>query len=175
MPELAQWDSFYVIVGTAAGALIGLQFVVMTLIAQQASLGVAEGSRAFGTPTVVYFSVTLLLSAVLRAPWPGVTAVAVASFVIGLWGVAYSAVVLRRMSRQTVYRPDAGDWFYFALLPLAGYLLLAVSAAAIFFRNGLALFGVGAAVLVLLFTGIHNAWDTITWHVFVSRPASGDD
>jgi hypothetical protein len=32
MPELAAWDSFYVIVGSAAGALIGLQFVVMTLI-----------------------------------------------------------------------------------------------------------------------------------------------
>ncbi len=33
MTELAQWDGFYVIVGSAAGALIGLQFVVLTLIA----------------------------------------------------------------------------------------------------------------------------------------------
>ena len=29
MPEFAGWDSFYVIVGSAAGALIGLQFVVL--------------------------------------------------------------------------------------------------------------------------------------------------
>ena len=27
--ELAGWDSFYVIIGSAAGALIGLQFVVI--------------------------------------------------------------------------------------------------------------------------------------------------
>ena len=33
MAELAGWDSLYVIVGSAAGALIGLQFVVMTLVA----------------------------------------------------------------------------------------------------------------------------------------------
>jgi hypothetical protein len=33
--EFAEWDSFYVIVGSAAGALIGLQFVVLTLIAER--------------------------------------------------------------------------------------------------------------------------------------------
>jgi len=32
MTEFAEWESFYLIVGGAAGALIGLQFVVMTLI-----------------------------------------------------------------------------------------------------------------------------------------------
>lgn len=175
MPELAPWDSFYVIVGSAAGALIGLQFVVMTLIANRPSLRVAEGSPAFGTPTVVYFSVTLLLSALLRVPWPGITAVAVACFVIGLCGVVYSAIVFRRMQRQTAYRPDVEDWFYFAGLPLMGYLLLAVSAAGMLYQNDLALFGIGAAALILLFTGIHNAWDTITYHVFVSRRASIDD
>ena len=34
MAELAEWGSSYIIVGPAAGALIGLQFVVMTLIAE---------------------------------------------------------------------------------------------------------------------------------------------
>ena len=36
MPLFSQWDSFYLIVGGAAGALIGLQFVVLTLIANSA-------------------------------------------------------------------------------------------------------------------------------------------
>jgi hypothetical protein len=30
---MSGWENFYVIVGSSAGALIGLQFVVMTLIA----------------------------------------------------------------------------------------------------------------------------------------------
>src|SRR3954468_664181 len=33
MSAVAGWENFYVIVGSSAGALIGLQFVVMTLIA----------------------------------------------------------------------------------------------------------------------------------------------
>ena len=33
MTATAGWENFYVIVGSSAGALIGLQFVVITLIA----------------------------------------------------------------------------------------------------------------------------------------------
>src|SRR5262249_15027400 len=49
MPELTEWDSFYVIVGSAAGALIGLQFVVITLIAERPPLRAAEAGPAFAT------------------------------------------------------------------------------------------------------------------------------
>ena len=69
MTELAEWDSFYVIVGSAAGALIGLQFVVLTLIAQRTPNAPAEAGQAFSTPTVLHFCVVLLIAALLRAPW----------------------------------------------------------------------------------------------------------
>ena len=78
MSELTEWDSFYVIVGSAAGALIGLQFVVMTLIAERPKPA-AEAGAAFGTPTIVHFSIALLLSAVLRAPWLRTRSIAAAT------------------------------------------------------------------------------------------------
>jgi hypothetical protein len=62
-----------VIVGSAAGALIGLQFVVMTLIAERPPLRAAEAGAAFAPPTIVHFGAALLLSALFRAPWPTVT------------------------------------------------------------------------------------------------------
>lgn len=68
MSQLIEWNTFYVIVGAAAGALIGLQFVVLTLIAQRPPLRGAEASAAFATPSVVHFAVVLLLSAVISAP-----------------------------------------------------------------------------------------------------------
>ena len=58
---LGAWESFYVIVGSSAAALTGLQFVVMALVAesrQQASSGTIS---AFGTPTIVHFCAALLL------------------------------------------------------------------------------------------------------------------
>jgi hypothetical protein len=73
MSELAGWNSFYVIVGSAAGTLIGLHFVVVTLIPDRPPLHVAEAGAAFATPTVVYFGAALLLSTLLRAPWHAIT------------------------------------------------------------------------------------------------------
>ena len=54
MPVVSEWANFYVIVGSSAGALIGLQFVVITLLADMPrERGVAEASSAF--PTVNQF------------------------------------------------------------------------------------------------------------------------
>lgn len=39
---------------------------------------------------------------------------------------------------------------------------------------GEALFGVGAAALLLLFIGIHNAWDAVAYHVFVNMRKAKD-
>ncbi len=168
MSELAAWDSFYVIVGSAAGALIGLQFVVMTLIAGRPA-ATAEAGAAFGTPTIVHFSVVLLLSALLRAPWPTITPAAVLWGLIGFSGAAYTVIVARRMRAQTVYPPDFEDWLLHVLLPLVAYAVLALAALAARGYTSEVLFVVGAAALLLLFIGIHNAWDAIVYHVFARR------
>ncbi|MBV8357551.1 MAG: hypothetical protein JO189_06390 [Deltaproteobacteria bacterium] len=105
MSELAKWDSFYVIVGSAAGALIGLQFVVATLIAERPALRVAEGGAAFATPNIVHFATVLFLSALLRVPWQSIIVVAIAWGLVGISGVAYAAIVARRMRHQSVYQP----------------------------------------------------------------------
>src|SRR5215510_4161764 len=127
MSELAHWDSFYVIVGSSAGALIGLQFVVLTLIAERPAVRIAEAGAAFATPSVVHFGVVLLVSAVMSAPWHAIGAVAVFWGLVGLGGLVYATVVARRMKSQTLYKPVFEDWAFHVLLPLAAYAALAVS------------------------------------------------
>ena len=170
MTALDGWENFYVIVGSSAGALIGLQFVVMTLIAEMPSAGGdAQAGRAFATPSVVHFGVVLLLSAIVSAPWNGIAAVAALWGLVGLCGAVYAVIVARRMRVQTAYRPVFEDWLFHVLLPFAAYAMLAVSAYAAHSHARPALFLVGAAALLLLFIGIHNAWDTVTYHVFVKK------
>src|SRR5690242_4277499 len=85
MTALNGWGNFYVIVGSSAGALIGLQFVVITLIAQMPiRAGMAQASSAFATPTIVHFAAVLLLSAVLSVPWNGIGNAAVFWGLVGL-------------------------------------------------------------------------------------------
>ena len=169
MTPTAGWENFYVIVGSSAGALIGLQFVVITLIADTPiAPGLAQAADAFATPTIVHFGTVLLLSAVLSAPWHGIGSAAVLWGLVGLVGV-YTVIVARRQRAQTAYKPEFEDWLFHGLLPFTAYTLLAVSAFAARSHVRGALFGVGAAALLLLFIGIHNAWDAVTYHVFVKK------
>jgi hypothetical protein len=174
MLELAKWSNFYVIVGSAAGALIGLQFVVLTLIANRPSHGSAEAGAAFGSPTVVHFSIVLFLAALLNAPLQTIMIAAVVWGVLGLGGVVYSLIVVRRMRSQTAYKPIFEDWLFHVVLPLSAYIILALSSFAALFRTREALFGVGTATLLLLFDGIHNAWDNIAYHVLVKLAGSAE-
>jgi hypothetical protein len=111
----------------------------------------------------------LLLSAVISAPWDGIGAIALIWGLAGLGGIVYSVIVARRMRSQTAYKPVFEDWLFHVLLPLAAYATLAGSAFAARSYTRPALFLVGAASLLLLFVGIHNAWDTVTHLVFVEK------
>ena len=167
MAELAHWDSFYVIVGTAAGALIGLQFVVLTLIADRPIKGMAGAALAFANPTIVHFAVVLLVSAVVRAPWHAVASLAAIVAIIGAAGVLYSLVVAHRMSSQRAYQPEREDWICYAFIPLVGYASVAAFALALPSHEHEGLFGIAAGALILLFIGIRNAWDAVSYHVLV--------
>jgi hypothetical protein len=145
-----------------------VQFVVMTLIAESPPGRIEEAGPAFATPTIVHFSAALLLCAIVRIPWESIAPAAVLWGLIGVGGVVYSLVVARRMRAQTSYRPDADDWVYFMAIPLAGYALLVVSAFMAGAHAHEALLALAVAALVLLFVGIHNAWDSIAYHVFVN-------
>src|SRR6185369_12553688 len=129
MNALSGWQNFYVIVGSSAGALIGLQFVVLTLIADLPIVrDVERASSAFSTPTIVHFGAVLLLAGIQSAPWRGVAQAAVLWGLLGLSGVVYSAIVTRRFRQQTAYKPEFEDWLFHVLLPFAAYITLAVSA-----------------------------------------------
>ena len=170
MAPLAGWQNFYVIVGSSAGALIGLQFVVITLITDMPIVrGQAQAGHAFATPTIIHFGAVLLLAGILVAPWPGTAAAEVLWGLLGLSGIVYEILVVRRMRVQTIYRPVFEDWLFHVLLPFAAYATLAISACSGRWNVSVSLFAVGAGALLLLFIGIHNAWDGVMYHVFVQR------
>jgi hypothetical protein len=80
MTVAGEWESFYVIVGSSAGALTGLQFVVMALIADSWPKGTEKEVAAFGTPTIVHFcSALLLLFVGIHNAWDTAAFVALAA------------------------------------------------------------------------------------------------
>lgn len=167
---VSAWESFYVIVGSSGGALIGLQFVVITLIAERRNLSASGGVGAFATPTVVHLAAALTISALMSAPWPSIAALSVTLGAIGLAGLIYGGIIVRRARRQNNYKPVFEDWLWYATFPCLAYAALAV--ASLSPAGGeIPLFVIGAAALGLLLIGIHNAWDTVT-HIVVTQAGS---
>ena len=168
-PALGGWDNFYVIVGSSSGALIGLQFVVITLLAETGAQRDHEAVSAFATPTVVHFAGSLLISAIMSAPgWSG-SALALILAVCGLTGLAYGAAVAYRARHQSQYPPGWEDWLWYVVLPCCVYLVLLIGALTLRTSVPASADMAALAALALLFIGIHNAWDTVTY-IVVSRP-----
>jgi hypothetical protein len=170
-----EWESFYVIIGSSAAALTGLQFVVIALMADLRARSSTREIEAFATPTIMHFGAVLLLSGILTAPWHRLSKPGALLAICGLIGLVYSILVSLRARRQTSYQLVFEDWLFHALLPAAAYALLTGAAVALRFSPHPALFAIAAAALLLLFIGIHNAWDTVTYIVVVRGAARPEE
>ena len=169
---LATWEAFYVIIGSSAAALTGLQFVVIALVSERSSRRAASTMAAFATPTVVHFGAVLLLSAILSAPWPGLRFPDMLVGVMGIAGVVHAVITILRARRQTLYVPVLEDWIWHGTLPSLAYANLFAAALMLATRTDFALFLCGGSAVLLVFIGIHNAWDTATY--LVANPQAGE-
>ena len=169
LAPLAAWQNFYVIIGSAAATLTGLMFVVVTLTTS-VHMRVSrpgEATAIFNTPNVFHFGAALLVAAILSAPWQALWYVALLLVLLGLVGASYVVVVfLRVRHRQTGYQLVLEDWLSHIVLPLVSYTALVVAALLLSAIPVPALFVVAAATILLLFIGIHNAWDNVTFTAF---------
>ena len=174
MVQLYGWSNFYVIVGSAAGALIGLQFVVIALVSSLRRETASAGARAYATPTIVFFSTVLLTAGLMSIPnqtrgWVGGELLA-----IGVAGAFYVLRVGRHIRRVDEYQADRGDWLWFLILPLTAYIALVASGIVLWSHPRPALDVAGASALLLLFIGIHNAWDGAVYMVVNSTGSRAD-
>jgi hypothetical protein len=164
-PPFPAWESFYVIVGSSAGALTGLQFVVMALIADSSRNPTSDTVSTFGTPTIVHFCAVLILSAILSAPWPTLTGPSWLLGAAGAVGLVYVGTITLGAGHQSGYKPVLEDWVFHSILPGVAYALLFAGGLLMISRTTAALFMIATMAVLLLVVGIHNAWDTVTFIV----------
>lgn len=161
---LTPWSNFYIMAGSSAAALTGLMFVVITLVAgRERSQGSQDGISTFSTPTVLHFCVALLVSALLSAPWRSLIHPDALVGLVGLFGVVYLVRIALRARRLTLYTPDFEDWAWYTVLPFVAYGALFFGAIGLAVAPVDALFAIAGGVLLLIFIGIHNAWDVVTF------------
>ncbi len=162
----APWSNFYVIIGSSAAALTGLMFVVVTLATggpRRAREEMYIGFAAFNTPTVMHFCTAFLISGILSAPWHSALIPDIIIGVIGVAGLLYVLRAIFRTANLNSYKPDREDWLWFGVLPMLAYATIAAAAILLPWHARTALFVLGAAIMLLIFIGIRNAWDIVMY------------
>jgi hypothetical protein len=158
MSPLEGWDNFYVILGSAAAALLGLTFVVIALISERRTN--PAGLSGYITPTVVHFGTVLGLSCFVSMPHQNVVGLSLGfgSAATGL--LIYTGAItssLRRFAKD--YVPVLEDWIWHVILPAAVYGVLLAMAFFLWHEPRESMYAIASALLLLLFVGIHNSWD----------------
>lgn len=156
------WGEFYLMAGSAAAVLIGLIFVVISLMQDRSRSTVLAGSRLYMGPIVLGVSFVLVLSAAALAPEVDTITYAAVAGVVALWGLArglMSTIGIARL-QDDVHWTDI--WFY-GVIPTALYVGLASVALAFWSGCACARQGLAAFVIVALLLAIRNEWDLITW------------
>jgi hypothetical protein len=156
------WHEFYVLVGTSAAALTGLMAVVVSISPETIAERPKSGVRAFVTPTMVFFTTALAVSAYMLVPHIAPAALAVLLALTSVAGLAYLLWV-RGQYHWRAQNLDAEDWIFFIGLPFLSYVLLLAAAIAIWRGSALGAPTLAFATLLLLVVGIHNAWDLVIW------------
>jgi cytochrome bd-type quinol oxidase subunit 2 len=161
---LAEWDNFYVITGSSAAGLTGLTFVVIALSAESKRANI-RGLRAYVTPTIVHFGAVLALAAYLSMPHQGPLSLSLGLGAAGAAGIIYIAFIGASIGRvASDYVPVREDWIWNVILPAAVYGVLAACAVLIWRRPEETMYGIAAVSVLLMFIGIHNAWDIAVWN-----------
>jgi len=155
------WSEFYLMAGGAAAVLIGLIFVVISLMQDRSRSTVLTGSRLYMGPIVLGVSFVLVLSAAALAPGIDNRQFAAVTAVVALWGLAraiMSSIGIARL--KEVHWTDF--WFYGAA-PTGIYLALAAIAVAFWQDCECSRVGVAVVITAMLLLAIRNEWDLITW------------
>ena len=158
------WENFFYLIGSAAAALIGLTFVVITLTAGHEPRRVSRGAPVYVAPIVFHFAVVLVVSAISEMPGLQSRAVSVILACCAITGLVYSAATTIRLCRREWEDPipDWSDKCFYGFLPTIIYIAFAVATGAVWLVEREAVLAIGAIMLALLLLGIRNSWDLAT-------------
>lgn len=161
---LAAWHDFFVLLGTAAGTLVGLLFVAATVGSGVFSLDRRAPLRVFLSATVVHFSSVLAVSLIILLPLTNWLLLGAMVLVCGLVGLGYSGLALRDSVRDgLITNIDWEDRTWYGVLPVLAYVTECAAGGLFACDTAAGCAVLAAAMGLLLVVGIHNAWDITVW------------
>src|SRR5215469_15557764 len=99
---LEHWHDFYLLVGTAASALLALLFVAVSIGAGALPRESAGPTRTYMSPVAFHFTAVLFVSALVLAPSQIAVSLGILLGATAVAGCAYAVFVTRRLLRDGI-------------------------------------------------------------------------
>jgi len=167
------WHDFYTLLGTASATLVGLMFVAASIGSSVFGEQHRYALQAFISPTVVNFAAALFVCIGVMIPSQTWLSLGLLLAAGGIAGLVYAGRVWFQMIIRRKFHVDAIDRMFYATVPLLGYLLVLASGILLLLGKGWSAEVTAAALVVLLFAGIRNAWDMTTW-IMMRTPTTAE-
>lgn len=156
---LREWHEFYVLVGTAAAALLALLFVALSIGVGSLNRNLAVATRTYFSPIIIHFSSILFISCIMLIPEGAPLLIETILCVTAIVGASVGLVVFTRVARAQHETLVFFDRFAYGGIPALAYVLM--FATTILAARGWewSLHLLAAGVLALMLVNIRNAWD----------------
>jgi len=154
---LEGWHEFYILLGTAAAALVALLFVAASIGVGYISLARGSPTHTYTSPVVFHYTYILFVSLVALFPINTDWSLAATIGVSAAIALGYSCFIFARVMRATSI--DLDDRIGYGASPLAAYAAALAAAVFIFERSAVGPPLLAGALILLLLINIRNAWD----------------
>jgi hypothetical protein len=156
-----KWHDYYLMLGPSAGALIGLLFVVATLMSNIETDNAIRGMKTYTSPNVLHMGAVLFLSGLALAPEYDLVDGG-AAVLIGVIGMAVAFNVARGVRGYGSLSFEIDFWCYGVAIGVI-YAALTVSGVLVALQTPGAAFAYSLSLLALLCMAIRNSWDLVSW------------
>ena len=164
MLVLRDWQSFYILTGTASATLIGLLFIAISIGSNLPIQRITDNMHTFVNPTLLYYFQVFLVSCLAVMPLQSPFIYIGAFATLGILNIVLTSKVYWRI--RVIHSEDEIDirhWIWHFLLPFIAGLLLLASAVGFLLDVQLAPLGLAIADLLCLTIGLHNTWILTVW------------
>jgi hypothetical protein len=164
MLVLRDWQSFYLLTGTATATLIGLLFIAISIGSNLPRQQITNNLQTFVNPTLLYYFQVFLVSCLAVMPLQSPFIYIGAFATLGILNIVLTSKVYWRI--RVIHSEDEIDirhWIWHLLLPFTTGLLLLASAIGFLLGIQLAPLGLAIADLLCLTIGLHNTWILTLW------------
>lgn len=159
------WGEFYLVIGGAAAVLIGLIFVVVTLMQDKPRSTMLSGARLYMGPIVLDLSFVLVLTVAALTPEISHKGFALVAAIVAVWGLyrgAQSIVGIGALANSED-PPHWTDRWWYGVAPTVMFLALGVVGWGFWSGADWAVHGVAIVNTGILLVAIRNEWDLVTW------------